>query len=288
MPEQMTMFDDNPEYQAFVDKFKPKKTTDDCYTPPNIYDAVADWVEEEYGVPRACMARPFYPGGDFEAFDYSPECVVVDNPPFSILARILKFYTDRGVRFFLFAPTMTLFTGGQTGKVCYLPCGISITYDNGAKVNTSFITSLDDSLIRTVPELYQRVKEQNKINEKAMTKSLPKYRYPDHVLTAAAAYRLGKYGQTLRIGRSDAVFIRRLDAMRSKGKDSGIFGGAYLLNERAAAERAAAERAAATVWELSEREKRIVAGLGTGHVTQVDPFDLDHLIALGREEIGHA
>jgi len=229
----MTMFDDNPEYQAFVDKFKPKKTTDDCYTPPNIYDAVADWVEEEYGVPRACMARPFYPGGDFEAFDYSPECVVVDNPPFSILARILKFYTDRGVRFFLFAPTMTLFTGGQTGKVCYLPCGISITYDNGAKVNTSFITSLDDSLIRTVPELYQRVKEQNKINEKAMTKSLPKY-------------------------------------------------------ERAAAERAAAERAAATVWELSEREKRIVAGLGTGHVTQVDPFDLDHLIALGREEIGHA
>lgn len=22
------------EYEAFVDKFKPKKTTDDCYTPP--------------------------------------------------------------------------------------------------------------------------------------------------------------------------------------------------------------------------------------------------------------
>lgn len=24
----------NKEYQEFVDKFKPKKTTDDCYTPP--------------------------------------------------------------------------------------------------------------------------------------------------------------------------------------------------------------------------------------------------------------
>jgi hypothetical protein len=28
------------EYEAFVDKFKPKKTTDDCYTPPDVYDTV--------------------------------------------------------------------------------------------------------------------------------------------------------------------------------------------------------------------------------------------------------
>lgn len=37
--------DDAPqlsEYDAFVEKFKPKKTTDDCYTPANVYDAVAD------------------------------------------------------------------------------------------------------------------------------------------------------------------------------------------------------------------------------------------------------
>lgn len=32
MPDQITMFDDNPEYAAFVEKFKPKKITDDCYT----------------------------------------------------------------------------------------------------------------------------------------------------------------------------------------------------------------------------------------------------------------
>ena len=31
------------EYSAFVDKFTPKKTTDDCYTPENIYEAVAEW-----------------------------------------------------------------------------------------------------------------------------------------------------------------------------------------------------------------------------------------------------
>ena len=41
---------ENEEYQAFVDKFKPKKTTDDCYTPPNIYEAVKTWVVNEYHI----------------------------------------------------------------------------------------------------------------------------------------------------------------------------------------------------------------------------------------------
>ena len=27
-------------YEGFVEKFKPKLTTDDCYTPPAVYDAV--------------------------------------------------------------------------------------------------------------------------------------------------------------------------------------------------------------------------------------------------------
>ena len=35
-------------YQDFKDKFKPKKTTDDCYTPALVYDAVAAWVAKEY------------------------------------------------------------------------------------------------------------------------------------------------------------------------------------------------------------------------------------------------
>ena len=32
--------DDDEEYQAFLEKFEAKKTTDDCYTPDNIYNAV--------------------------------------------------------------------------------------------------------------------------------------------------------------------------------------------------------------------------------------------------------
>ena len=31
-------------YEEFVEKFKPKKTTDDCMTPPEIYEVVKDWA----------------------------------------------------------------------------------------------------------------------------------------------------------------------------------------------------------------------------------------------------
>lgn len=92
-------------YDEFVEKFKPKKTTDDCYTPPLVYEAVANWVATEYGLDKQNFVRPFYPGGDYKSEDYTGK-IVVDNPPFSILSEIIGFYTERGVRFFLFAPTL--------------------------------------------------------------------------------------------------------------------------------------------------------------------------------------
>ena len=47
---QVRLEDVNEEYAAFVEKFKPKKTTDDCYTPENVYNAVRDWACREYGI----------------------------------------------------------------------------------------------------------------------------------------------------------------------------------------------------------------------------------------------
>ena len=256
------------EYKAFVEKFKPRKTTDDCYTPENIYEAVAGWVCDEYGVAREDMVRPFWPGGDYEREEYPDGCCVVDNPPFSILAQIMDFYSRRHVRFFLFAPTLTLLAGRRR-DTCYIAVGAKITYANGADVNTSFVSSLDDAQLRSAPELYRRVRVQNDINERAAHKELPKYSYPDEVLTAAAAYHYSQYGIDYRLAREDCIFIPAMDAQRGAGKS--IFGGGLLLSERAAAERAAAERAAAeraaaTRWKLSERELEIVRHLGgDGH-----------------------
>lgn len=60
----------NEEYNEFLEKFEPKKTTDDCYTPDIVYDAVADWVANEYKLKQDDFVRPFFPGGDYKAFKY--------------------------------------------------------------------------------------------------------------------------------------------------------------------------------------------------------------------------
>jgi hypothetical protein len=92
------------DYGEFVEKFKAKLTTDDCYTPVEVYEAVLGWLREKVDIEGCNIVRPFCPGGDYEAYDYKEDDVVVDNPPFSILARILRFYQGRGIRFFLFGP----------------------------------------------------------------------------------------------------------------------------------------------------------------------------------------
>ena len=65
-------------YKEFVEKFKAKKTTDDCYTPENIYKVVCDWVVDKYNLSGMKIVRPFYPGGDYKNFDYSDDTVVID------------------------------------------------------------------------------------------------------------------------------------------------------------------------------------------------------------------
>lgn len=246
---------EDDEYKAFVEKFKTKKTTDDCYTPAPIYDAVADWVAAEYGRDRAGFVRPFFPGGDYEHFEYPDGCTVVDNPPFSILSSILRFYIRRGIPFFLFAPALTLF-GGAASDCCAIPCGVSVTYENGAVVPTSFLTSLEPGYrVRTAPDLYEEVLMADKENNPPA--NLARYIYPDNILTAAMAQRWCKYGIEYRLREDESLPISTLESQRAKGKS--IFGNGYILGTRAAAERAAAERAAATIWPLSETEDQIVA-----------------------------
>lgn len=97
MDSQVSLFDDNPEYDAFVAKFKPKKTTDDCYTPPLVYEAVKTWACKEYDIDPDGIVRPFYPGGDYEHYVYPSGCTVLDNPPFSILTKICEFYIQHNI-----------------------------------------------------------------------------------------------------------------------------------------------------------------------------------------------
>ena len=261
--------DDDEDYQDFLEKFEAKKTTDDCYTPDNIYDAVRDWAVEKYKIGNAAIVRPFYPGGDYKREKYPAECVVIDNPPFSIISEICEWYTSKKIRFFLFAPTLTLL-GIMRGSANYVVCGCGVVYENGASVNTSFVTNMGGNKIVAAADLREILDDENKKNLKKLHRELPKYSYPDEVLTATMLCYMAAHGVSLEISERDVHFIRALDAQKASGK--GLFGSGFLLSEKAAAEKAAAEKAAAEkaaaekvntdIWKLSEREWAIVRGLG--------------------------
>ena len=256
--QQITFADIDPDYQAFVDKFKPKKTTDDCYTPDNIYKVVLDWVVKEYGIDPDKVVRPFWSGGDYMSEDYPEGCTVVDNPPFSICTKITRDYNAAGIKFFLFCPYLTCFqASAKENDVTFIITSESITYENGAEVGTAFVTNLDSEYrARAVPELARAIKEANKINLRKIKKEMPKYKFPDEICTAAMLGYMAAHDTALNIRKEDAYFYKVLDAMRAQ-KKSGIFGGAFLLSEKAAAEKAAAEKTAAekTAAEKAAAEK---------------------------------
>lgn len=207
-------------YEEFVEKFKPKHTTDDCMTPEPIYAVVRDWACAEYRIDPARIVRPFWPGGDYQSFDYPQGCTVLDNPPFSILSQIIRWYEEKGIRYFLFAPSLTCFNIHSSSTIV---CGAAVTYENGAKVNTSFVTNLDTCVARTAPNLRSAIELANEEITHSGKATLPKYSYPPNVLTAAMLQYLSRYGIDYRVKRADATFIRSLDSQRARGK--AIFGG---------------------------------------------------------------
>jgi len=280
--------EDDEEYQEFLEKFKLKKTTDDCYTPAVVYEAVANWVSETYRIDRKHFERPFYPGGDYQNADYPKGCVVVDNPPFSILAEILQFYTKKGIKFFLFAPSLTLFSSSSSTCTA-LPVGVAITYENGANVATSFLTNLEPKNIRlrSAPTLYAAVKAANDENLKEMHKELPKYSYPDYIVMSTRVAQYSHYGIDFVVPVDESQPISQLDSQKPSGK--AIYGKGYIVSERVKAakekaerekaerekaerekaerekaEREKAEREKAERWELSQREMEIVKSLSRG------------------------
>ena len=245
-------------YDMFVSKFEAKKTTDDCYTPENIYNAVRDWVCNKYSVDKNKIVRPFYPGGDYQNFNYPADCVVVDNPPFSIYSQILRWYEAHNVRFFLFAPSLTLISCfSKTRKTTFIATGVSVIYANGANVGTSFATDLDDSSValKSEPELFKILDLENEKNKKKGRKQIRKLKHPEAVFTATKCNWMSSHGADFSVKREDCCFIKKLD---NDSKD--VFGGALLLSERATKERMEKERMENIT--LSEREKEIQKMLG--------------------------
>lgn len=251
----------NQNYDEFIEKFKPKKkTTDDCYTPPPVYEAVLDWAREHLDIGDRPVVRPFYPGGDFEHFDYPDNCVVIDNPPFSIFSKICDWYVEHGIPFLLFAPAMS----SIRQNVTYIGASYSITYENGAIVNTAFVTNMMGDLIcTTAPDLHKAVKKADNDNLKKSKKTVRKLSFPNCVLRATTLQTMSRAGVEFCIRREQG----RVVGQACEGKASE-FGNSILLSdiataEKLAAEKLAAEKLAAERLTLTEKSKAIIAQLNS-------------------------
>jgi hypothetical protein len=248
-------------YDAFVEKFENKKTTDDCYTPDDVFQIALDYVNENYDLSDKIIIRPFYPDGDFEAIEYGENSVVVDNPPFSIISKICRFYIEKNVPFFLFAPHLTLFSSDI--DCTHIVVGASIEYANGAVVKTSFLSNMFGcAKIIGDASLYEKFKQLSQSKKVP----LPKYEYPPQLVTVSSISYIVEKGISIVIDKKSAKHCRGLSSQKKHGK--AIFGSGFLVSEKAAAEKAAAEKAAAEkaaaekdytfIWELSEKEKKII------------------------------
>lgn len=272
------------DYESFEKKFKPKKTTDDCYTPADVYEAIRGWVNDNVmDLSGVRVVRPFYPEGDYEKFDYQPGDLVLDNPPFSILAKIRKFYVAHDIKYFLFSPGLTLFSTCQSEDETYIVAAANIVYENGALIRTGFITNAMPGGLRVTVrgDLHKLIDRVQKARP-AKNKDLPIYDYPANVISAARLQKLAERGINLDFPRAEvSESFSRLD-LQKDGK--AVFGRGFLISDKLAADKLAAEKLAAErlaaerlaperlaperlaerqriTYELSEREKKIIEGL---------------------------
>ena len=204
-------------YEEFVEKFKQKKTTDDCYTPERVMNIINNYVEEKYNVDIKNFIRPFYPGGDYEQEDYTNK-IVVDNPPFSILKKILDFYDEHNIKYFLFCPALT--STRYADKRTFIVIKDLITYENGAVVSTGFLTNLGKpGTIIVDPELSKKIRlpsKKKKANE-----------YPKNVIPIGKLKKI-----SVRIEKPMTIKVKKTITKTEEIKS--IFGGAAVVDDETA------------------------------------------------------
>lgn len=203
-------------YEDFIEKFKPKLTTDDCYTPPEVMEAVNGYVAKRWNLDPKRFVRPFYPGGDYKGFDYAEDAVVVDNPPFSIMAEIKDWYCEQGIRFFLFAPGLTPITGKHKAELAHIIVRCKIKYENGAVVYTSFVTNLPcNDFVEVCPGLSKSIDDVTPKKKKKKTVVLP-----PNAFTAAKLHKFASHDIPLAIRKNEVT-----------GFGNKTFGNTVFVNE---------------------------------------------------------
>ena len=274
------------DYEGFLERMKSHgadapKTTDDCFTPPHIYAAVVEWLAKRADLDGRRIVRPFVPGGDFEAFPYEEGDIVVDNPPFSIIARIKRFYLSRGVPFFLFAPGLTLWsnTAQADGLTCVV-AGYSPAFENGAKIQAGFVTNLfPGTRIIVAPSLAAALREAaERAGKKQAGRKAAKYAYPPEVWTPATLGTLAKSGgfADIYVPEASSRLLHSLAQQRLYKK--ALYGGGVMV-DRGTAARLQEAKAKAKAKAKAEAEAEAEANTVTWQMTAEELAELDRLDA---------
>ena len=126
-----------------------------------------------------------------------------------------------------------------------------IIYDNGAVVRTGFITNLpSDIRIWCCPQLKQAIMKAQETPSKAKKGFV----YPDNIVTAATLGKLAAHATEFIVRKKSCQYIHDSDSAKAQGRS--LYGGGFILSDRAAAERAAASRL-----NISPRERLLIEHL---------------------------
>ena len=139
--------------------------------------------------------------------------------------------------------SILLFNSGFD-EITYIVCNAKVVYDNGALVNTSFVTNLPcENAIEVLPGLKCEIEQTQKITKKRNRK----LNFPQFVTNSA---RLGKYanhGIEMKFRRDDVLFTKHFGGV-------SIFGCGAMLSPQGAA---AMERANAAAMERANEIKPV-------------------------------
>lgn len=222
-------------YKYCVTNGRNINSTDECYTPPAVYDTVLDYAVDRYNLQGKHIVRPFIPGGDYQKYAYDKNDVVIDNPPFSITTKIAKWYVDHNIPFFLFVNGLygVSLSRGLHGKATVIATNANASFYNKGSdksIKLGFVTNMEPKniIIRGDAALT------NKLNGLVDKKSFKRFHYPDNFLKNNDILAALQRNVELKLTTNNCLFEDNLDY--HKAQHVKVFGGGYLVDDKLYAE----------------------------------------------------
>lgn len=218
-------------YKYCVTNGRNINSTDECYTPPAVYDTVLDYAVERYNLQGKHIVRPFIPGGDYQRYVCDENDVVIDNPPFSMTTKIAKWYIEHNIPFFLFVNGLygVSLSRGLHGKATVIVTNANVSfYNKGSekRIKLGFVTNMEPKniIIRGDATLT------NRLNGLVKKKSFNRFHYPANFLKNNDILSALQRNVELKLTTDNCSFEDNLDY--HKAHHVRAFGGGYLVNDK--------------------------------------------------------